>query len=72
MVINTVNHWHLVEKLGGANPVAHRAINQYYADANLLKPVNHQYTFFNVKSPGWYHEFLSVIFLFVMTGGIEL
>jgi hypothetical protein len=41
-VINTVNRWHLVEKLGGAR-TAHRAMNQYYADANLLKVVHLKY-----------------------------
>jgi hypothetical protein len=42
-VINTVNCWHLVEKSGGARP-AHLAMNQYYADANLLKVVHLKYT----------------------------
>jgi hypothetical protein len=42
-VINTVNRWHLVEKSGGARPV-HRSMNQYYADANLLKAVHLEYT----------------------------
>jgi hypothetical protein len=42
-VINTVNCWHLVEKPGGARP-AHRAMNQYYEDANLLEVVHLKYT----------------------------
>jgi hypothetical protein len=42
-VINTVNCRHLVEKSGGARP-AHRAMNQYYADASKLKAVHLKYT----------------------------
>jgi hypothetical protein len=43
-VINTsVNCWHLVKKSGGARP-AHLTMNQYYADANLLKAVHLKHT----------------------------
>ncbi len=43
-VIDTVNHWKVIERLGGSKP-GHGSMSQYYADANLLKKVHLKYTF---------------------------
>jgi hypothetical protein len=44
LVSDTVNHWKVLERVGGLRP-DHGSMLQYYADANLLKKVLLRYTF---------------------------